>query len=84
MEFVVVRCSDGAERSVYVDAVQSGRTGQVLEVQKGTHSFALCQCGDDEHVKYCRAARYLPIQQRVQVKDTLSIDPLEVRFERQD
>lgn len=82
MEFVVVRCSDGAARSVFVDAVKSGKTDQVLEVQKGTHSFALCGCADAGHVKYCRAARYLPVQQRVQVRDTISIDPLEVRFER--
>lgn len=84
MEFVVVRCSDDGDRSVLIDGVRSGRTGQTLQVQKGNHSFALCECDEGDHVKYCRAARYLPIRQLAQVKDTVSLRPLEVLFARQD
>lgn len=83
MEFVVVRCSDGGDRSVLIDGVRSGRTGQTLQVQKGSHSFALCGCDEGDHVQHCQAARYLPIRQVAQVKGTVSLRPLEVLFARQ-
>lgn len=82
MEFVVVRCSDGADLPVYVDAVESGRTEEVLEVQRGTHSFALCPCPEAAHDGPCGAEGHRPVSRKVQVARTVAIDPLEVCFER--
>ena len=82
MEYVRVRCSDGAKITVSIDGIQSGRTGLVLGVQEGTHTFALCRCADDPHASECHAERYRPVQQQVTVEDTVRIDPMEVVFER--
>ena len=82
MEFVVVKCSDGADLPVYVDAVESGRTDEVLEVQRGTHSFALCSCSDGAHLGTCGAQDYRPASQKLKVARTVAIDPLEVLFAR--
>ncbi|MFP3942060.1 MAG: hypothetical protein ACLF0P_17335 [Thermoanaerobaculia bacterium] len=82
MEFVVVKCSDDADLPVYVDSVESGRTGEVLEVQRGTHSFALCPCSVSEHDGDCGAEGYRPVTQTLPVSRTVAIDPLEVRFEK--
>lgn len=82
MEFVVVRCSDDADLAVYVDSEESGRTSQVLEVQRGTHSFALCPCSQADHQGACEAAGYRPITRKVQVARTVAIDPLEILFEK--
>lgn len=82
MEYVRVRCSDGAKLMVSIDGVQSGRTGLVLGVQRGTHTFTLCRCPEEEHCADCHADRYRPVSQKTAVEDTVRIDPLEVLFER--
>ncbi len=82
MEFVVVKCSDDADLPVYVDSVESGRTGEVLEVQRGTHSFTLCPCSETGHRGACGAEGYSPVSWKLPVSRTVAIDPLEVRFER--
>ncbi len=84
MEYVRVRCSDDAKITVSIDGVQSGRTGLVLGVQRGTHTFALCRCPDEQHAQGCHAERYRPVEQTKTVQDTVRIDPLEVLFERVD
>lgn len=56
-EYVVVVYPD--DRAVYLDGQPFGRTGQLLTVQRGTHTFALGLPVD-----------YRPLQQSVLVKDT--------------
>lgn len=82
MEFVVVRCSDGADLPVWVDSVQGGRTEEVLDVQAGNHLFALCECAGGQHQGSCTAAGYRPVRQQLVVQETFAADPLEVRFEK--
>lgn len=80
MEYVVVRCSDGAEQPVYIDDQQSGRTGEVLGVERGTHTFALCACADAEHGAECGVPSYRPVSFTTKVERTQFIRPLEVTF----
>ncbi len=80
MEYVLIRTSDGTDRPVWVDDRQSGRTKVVLEVQKGTHTFALCACPGDDHDPGCPAAGYTPARQTLAVSGTFRIRPLEVDF----
>jgi hypothetical protein len=83
MEFVIVRCSDHGSCDVFIDGQRSGSTEEVLEVDAGTHAFALCTCpGEEEHgAAGCAAAHYRPISQQLQVTNTFRVFPLEVRFE---
>lgn len=81
-EFVVVLCSDGADLPVWIDDEVNGWTGETQVVQRGTHGFALCECRGDEHEPGCAAEGYRPVEQKAEVQNTISVDPLEVTFER--
>ncbi len=80
MEYVLVRTDDGADRPVWIDDRPSGRTNLVLEVQRGTHTFALCACPEEDHDPDCPAAGCRPVQQTLDVSGTFRIRPLEVDF----
>jgi hypothetical protein len=82
MEHVVVRCSDEADLQVWLDDRESGRTNRDLELERGTHTFALCSCGTGEHEADCEVVDYRPVRQTLRVRNTTFIDPLEVTFER--
>lgn len=82
MEFVVVRCNDAADLPVWIDDRQSGRTETALEVERGTHTFALCACATGEHAAGCGASDYRPMSREETVRNTSFLDPLEVTFER--
>jgi hypothetical protein len=58
-------------RQVLIDGQHSGVTNQILQVQTGTHVFALAG-----------AQNFAPASQRVAVVNTSSIIPLEVPFEK--
>lgn len=82
MEYVLIQTSDRADLPVWIDDRQSGRTAVVLEVQKGTHTFALCSCPGDDHEASCAAASYSPTRQTLDVSGTFRIRPQEVDFAR--
>jgi hypothetical protein len=69
MEYVTVIFPK--ERQVLIDGRHSGMTNQILQVQTGTHVFALAG-----------ARNFAPAEQRVAVSRTSSIAPLEVSFEK--
>ncbi len=80
MEYVLVRTSDEVDRPVWIDDQQSGRTEVVLEVEKGTHTFALCACPEDGHEAECPVTDCQPTRKTVEVFGTFRIRPLEVDF----
>ncbi len=82
MEYVVVLCDDEADLPVWIDDRRSGRTGQALKVERGTHTLALCPCATAEHTAGCEASDYRPVSQDREVENTNFIRPLEVTFER--
>lgn len=67
MEFIVVRFSD--PRDVFVDGMKMGETDDTLRVQEGVHTIDL---GNPRN--------YIPNEYVLDVQDTASLDPLEVRF----
>lgn len=69
MEYVVVKFE--ADRDVFVDGEVCGRTGEVLQVDRGTHQFKLSDPQD-----------YTPQWRRPVVKNTSFADPMEVTFEK--
>jgi hypothetical protein len=69
MEYVIVKYSQ--KRTVLVDGEESGTTGVVLRLEQGTHTFSLSDPQD-----------YKPSFRRRMVKDTTSIKPMEVTFDK--
>jgi hypothetical protein len=69
MEYVIIKYSE--ERTVIIDGEPDGLTGDVLLVEKGTHTFKMD--GDQD---------YTPKWRRPVVQDTTSISPMEVNFEK--
>ena len=69
MEFVVVIFED--ERRVFVDGDESGKTGEVIRVEEGRHTFNLGQ-----------PRNYRPKWRRPLVTGTNPLLPMEVVFEK--
>jgi hypothetical protein len=69
MEYVIIDYCE--KRTVIIDGDPDGDTGDLLMVEKGTHTFKLD--GDQD---------YTPKWRRVVVKNTTSISPMEVSFEK--
>jgi hypothetical protein len=67
VEFIIVRFSD--PRDVFVDGMQMGETDEKLRVQAGVHTIDLGNPRD-----------YIPNEYVLDVQDTASLAPLEVRF----
>lgn len=68
MEFVKVIFPE--KREVIIDGEEGGSTGDVLLVEKGTHTFELSD-----------PRNYTPTSQEAVVKDTTFVKPMEVTFE---
>lgn len=69
MEYVKVTFP--TRRRVYIDDEPNGYTNEVLRVDAGTHVFELG-----------KRANYRPSSQRVTVKDTTVLEPMEVAFSK--
>lgn len=69
MEYVIVTFSE--DRDVLIDGDVGGRTGKVLQVEKGTHRFQLSDPQD-----------YRPKWRQSVVKNTTFANPMEVTFEK--
>ena len=67
MEFVVVRFTE--EREVFIDGQQMGETDEKLRVEAGIHTIDLG-----------KPRNYIPDEYTLDVQDTSSLSPLEVRF----
>jgi hypothetical protein len=67
MEYVIVIYSEN--RDVLIDGDVGGATGEVLQVEKGTHRFQLSDPQD-----------YSPKWRQPVVKNTTFADPMEVTF----
>jgi len=68
MEYVTVLFAQ--KRQVYIDGKASGKTGETLPVDTGTHTFTL---GDPRD--------YSPSFLKTVVQNTTAINPLQVTFE---
>lgn len=71
MEYVVVAFP--TRRLVYIDDEENGYTNDVLRVDAGTHVFSLGNLDN-----------FRPAQRTLTVEDTSALEPLQVRFFRQD
>lgn len=67
MEYLVVRFPQS--RPVKVDGEFNGRTGQLIELEAGTHTISLGP-----------PANFTPESREVLLKDTSALDPKEVEF----
>ena len=70
MEYVIVKFSES--RTVIIDGEENGSTNDILDVEEGTHIFELADPKD-----------YKPKQRQRVIKNTTSIKPAEVCFEKQ-
>jgi len=68
MQFLIVRCSQ--RRSVLVDGVNHGQTGDVIELDEGTYIVTL------DPATGCQ-----PPSREVRLLNTTAIAPCEVKFE---
>jgi hypothetical protein len=71
MEYLLVRFGD-EDRAVVIDGKIQGRTGQVLEVEKGTHKISIETPPSD----------FTPSEIKVVLKRTASLKPREATFEK--
>lgn len=71
MEYVKVTFP--TSRLVYIDGEESGNTNERLRVDAGTHVFELGNL-----------ANYRPVSRKVKVEKTTALEPLEIKFFRED
>jgi hypothetical protein len=68
MEYLLVNFPE--ERDVLIDTTPQGRTGQIIELEKGTHIISLKSPPVD----------FKPRQKKIILSDTSSLVPQEVTF----
>ena len=71
MEFIIVKYP--TKRIVFIDDEESGKTGDRLRVEEGTHTINL---GDPRN--------YVPKWRRPTVTGTTSIQPMIIEFEKDE